>query len=240
MTKTHKIDMGAATNAVQGDTLLVYLIDRSGSMTSCWAATMEGLDADIATQRSNDDGKTEAAVYVFDTDFSGIGVSLDLIYQGPLKDTPAFANGALRPRGGTPLYGAVGMLIEKIDARVSATGNPVNVLFSILTDGGDNCAVSDFPPERVKVMVETRQGQGWTFTYFGANQDAWAEGSKFGIAAGNTVAYNTSDMGATMAMASVARSAYVGTAKAVLRDTGKAHATASFFADAGQGRDDYT
>ena len=224
---------------IQGNTLLAYLIDRSGSMYSCWTDTIGGLNADIESQKVNDDGKTEVVVYVFDH-YMG---SSELIkaYGGLLKDTPVFDSNDLTyiPRGGTPLYDCVGMMIREIEERENVSENNPIFLVSIFTDGMNN-HYQGYSADDVKMMVETCQGRGWTFTYFGANQDAWVVGGHFGISAGNTVSYATNDMTQTMAVSSVARTVFVAEAKRrKLVDPGAMYGTKSFFADAGQSADDY-
>ena len=51
--------------------------------------------------------------------------------------------------------------------------------------------------DRAKVfdLVKRREERGWTFAYLGANQDAYAEGDKVGVAKGSTQAWAASPAG---------------------------------------------
>jgi hypothetical protein len=232
---------------INGDTLLVYLIDRSGSMQTCWEGTIGGLNIDIETQKQADDGKTEAVIYFFDGnransrswDNSSTVTQLVKPFAGPLSEAIVFdqKDVTYRPRGSTPLYDSVGRMITEVEDRVAATAGIVNVIVSIFTDGG-NTDYHGHPADEVKRMVEAAQGRGWTFTYFGANQDAWAVGSTLGVSKGNTMSYDTNNMRGMMATASVARSAHVGFAKAA-SSVGMNYVSEAFFEEAGQTEADY-
>lgn len=231
---------------INGDTLLAYLIDRSGSMASCWEGTIGGLNIDIETQKRSDDGKTEAAVYFFDSErrpgstrWDATQTRLVKPYEGPIGGVMTFEQTDLnyRPHGGTPLYDAVGQMITEIEARVAATDGIVNVIVSIYTDGG-NTDNHGYQAAEVKRMIEAAQGRGWTVTYFGANQDAWAVGSTLGVAKGNTMSYETSNIQGTFASASVARSAHVGFSK-LAASQGMNYVSSAFFEEAGQTDADY-
>jgi hypothetical protein len=226
---------------IQGDTLLVYLIDRSGSMQTCWEETIGGINTDIKVQQKDDDGKTEVAFYFFDG--SGWGdkkTNLVKQFEGALADTMTFSqdDAAYSPHGSTPLYDAVGQMIMEVKDRVEVSDDNPNVLVSIFTDGG-NTDNHGYSPSDVAAMVEVCQGDGWTFTYFGANQDAWAVGSTFGIAKGNTMSYNTNNMKGMMASASIARSSHIMSSKLSHAD-GLAYTSGSYFSDAGQTTSDYS
>lgn len=229
---------------IQGDTILVYLIDRSGSMTSCWEPTIGGLNEDLKVQQKDDDGNTEAVFYFFDSSWevsqpNGSSTRIVKPFEGPLSEATLFDQNdtTYGPSGGTPLYDSVGQMIQEIKDRIEATDNDVNVVVSIFTDGGNNNH-HGYSADQVKHMVEECQGDGWTFTYFGANQDAWAVGGSFGIAAGNTMSYNTENMANVMQTSAVARSAHVGMAKAASA-VGEKYSSMAFFADAGQDETDY-
>lgn len=239
-------DVTSTAKPIDGDTLLVYLVDRSGSMRSCWEGTIGGLNIDIQTQQKTDDGKTEAVFYFFDGSQNlNSNTWRDTItrivkpFEGKLSDAVQFDQNDLSyaPHGSTPLYDAVGQMIQEIEVRVAATDGIVNVIVSIFTDGG-NTDNHGFKPDEVKRMVEAAQGKGWTITYFGANQDAWAVGSTFGLSAGNTMSYDTSNMRGMMHSASVARSAHVGMAKSMSAQ-GLNYTSSAFFAEAGQTEEDY-
>lgn len=231
---------------IQGDTILVYLVDRSYSMTTCWEETVGGLNRDVEVQQKDDDGQTEVAFYFFDGGRShglggGMGAQTNLVkpYEGPLNEAMVLDqhDQEYSPRGNTPLYDSVGRMIVELRERVDATDNKVNVIISIFTDGENN-GHHGYSAQDVKTMIQELEQGGWTFTYFGANQDAWAVGQTFGIAKGNTMSYDTSNMADVMATASVARSAHTRLAKTAFA-AGQDYVTQSYFADVGQSEEDY-
>ena len=161
-------------------------------------------------------------------------------YEGPLTEAVKLSSDKdtdYAPSGSTPLYNSVGTIIKSVRERVAATKDKVNVIVSIFTDGENNSR-NGYTPEDVAQMVEECEGEGWTFTYFGANQDAWEVGATFGIKAGNSMSYSTDNMNATMATASMARSYHKTQAKAA-HAAGATYSSTTFFADAGQTEDDY-
>jgi hypothetical protein len=58
---------------------------------------------------------------------------------------------------------------------------PDRVLFVIVTDGEEN-ASKEFTTKQVKELIDRQSNEyNWTFTYLGANQNAWAVGAAIGI-----------------------------------------------------------
>ena len=63
--------------------------------------------------------------------------------------------------------------------------------------------------ETIRALIEAKEATGrWTFTYLGANQDAWVEASKMGMAVGNVAGYAVADMVGTMRMAAASTVTY--------------------------------
>jgi hypothetical protein len=63
------------------------------------------------------------------------------------------------------------------------------VLAVISTDGIEN-ASRHVSPEALQDLIREREADGWTFIYLGANQDAWAVGTSYGLsgtASGQTI-----------------------------------------------------
>ena len=54
----------------------------------------------------------------------------------------------------------------------------------VFTDGLEN-ASRTWTRDQVFTLIEQKKAQGWTFVFMGANQDAYAEGSRIGFQAGN-------------------------------------------------------
>jgi predicted peroxiredoxin len=72
------------------------------------------------------------------------------------------------------------------------------VLVVIITDGEEN-ASRLYHGETIKSMVKTSESDAdWTFTFLGANVDAFKMGATFGMNSANTASYATTSMSATM------------------------------------------
>lgn len=116
----------------------------------------------------------------------------------PLEKVAPLSTATFEPRGGTPLYDAMGHAIANAAIRVrklTAQGQPAeHILFVTFTDGEEN-ASREYSRAKVFAAVTKRQKQGWTFVYLGANQDAFAQGGAAGFAAGATSAYAASAVG---------------------------------------------
>lgn len=70
----------------------------------------------------------------------------------------------------TPLYDAMGFTLTSMRKHVRNIEDTV-VVVTIITDGLEN-ASKEYTGAAVKQLVEQLKGEGWTFTYMGANQDS--------------------------------------------------------------------
>src|SRR5690606_14179141 len=91
----------------------------------------------------------------------------------------------------TPLYDAIGSLIERAEVHQVDLVSQVVVIF---TDGMEN-ASHRWNRASVFRRVEALQEAGWVFVFMGANQDSYAEGAKSGMKAGNTSNYGADSDG---------------------------------------------
>lgn len=98
----------------------------------------------------------------------------------------------------TPLLDSIGRGIaetqEKI-GKLAKKDKPDRVLFVIITDGGEN-ASTEYTRDEVKNIIEHyRTKEDWDFIFLGANIDAIATGTSFGVSAGMSVNYTASVAG---------------------------------------------
>jgi uncharacterized protein YegL len=141
----------------------IFLLDRSGSMESCWTDTIGGYNSFVASQKSL--GGTMSLI-LFDHEY-------ETVYQNkPISDVENLTMETYQPRGSTALLDAMGRCIKE-----SNVNNPTVI---ILTDGLEN-ASRTYTNAHIKDLVDQKTKEGWTFVYLGANQDAFAEGGKLGI-----------------------------------------------------------
>ncbi len=180
------------TPKIKADTLCHVILDMSGSMSRLASATREGLNTYLQTLKDDkSDDEVLVSVTVFDSDgwSDNITVRIDTILDMvPLNAVPEITEDHYKPRGGTPMYDAIGTAVERTElALEGVTGSP-EVLLVVITDGDENTSQT-FKQGQIKTLLEMKEGQGWSTIYLGANQDAWAVGSSIGINAGNVRAY---------------------------------------------------
>ncbi len=174
-------------------THIVLIVDRSGSMESIKTDAEGGINALIREQKEQP-GRATLTLVQFDSDDS-----YETVHNcKDLKDvTP---NYKLEPRGGTPLFDAVGRgIVEagKFLGSLKEENRPGLVSFVIATDGLENSS-KEFTQAKVAEMVKHQtEKYSWDFIYIGANQDAVLVGGSIGIIAGKSATYslnNTQDV----------------------------------------------
>ncbi len=127
----------------------------------------------------------------------------DTQYETVFEDLDATdAEAIIQPRGSTALIDAIGIgtvnLGTKLDA-LAEDDRPGTVLIVIVTDGGEN-ASREYTLAQVREMVEKQESEfAWEYVFLGANIDAVATGTSFGMKAGNTMTFDTANIGVTAA-----------------------------------------
>lgn len=189
-------------------TYIIFVIDRSGSMSSIKADMIGGFNSFIKAQRDANIGDCRVFAYQFDTEYSTIYENLDLTKVPDLTDK------SYQPRGGTALYNSLGKTIVDIGAKLAAlpeSERPKKVLVVSITDGEDNSQLDNFKDTwqynntKVKEMVVHQATvYKWDFAYIGANQDAWAVGGSMGVA--NNLNYVADSHGTAAAFSNLTKS----------------------------------
>ena len=158
-------------------TELVFILDRSGSMSGLEKDTIGGFNSMLEKQRKEPGGAVVSTV-LFDNEIEVIHDRVAITEVPNLTDDEYFV------RGCTALLDAVGSSIHHIGnvhkyARKEDV--PEKTLFVITTDGMEN-ASHRYSYDKVRSMIERQKERyGWEFIFLGANIDAAAEAEKFGI-----------------------------------------------------------
>ena len=152
----------------------VFLLDRSGSMESCWDDTIGGFNAFVNEQKA--DGGTLSLIQ-FDHEY------LESYHAKSIDEVEPLTRETFKPRGSTALLDAIGKTIKNFKSNTIPT-------VIILTDGQENSSHT-YTKSHIKDLIEERTKDGWTFVYLGANQDAFAEAGSLGIAPACTMNYDT-------------------------------------------------
>lgn len=172
-------------------TELVFILDRSGSMSGLESDTIGGFNAMIAKQKK-EDGEAYVSTVLFDN------VSEVLHDRINLKDIPKMTAKDYTVRGCTALIDAIGGAIKhirNIHKYACPEDVPAHTMFIITTDGQEN-ASHLFGSDEVKKMIEhQKEKYGWEFLFIGANIDAVETAARFGINRNRAVNYNADSKG---------------------------------------------
>ncbi|MCG7344840.1 VWA domain-containing protein [Sporosarcina sp. ACRSL] len=161
----------------KGLTELVFILDRSGSMSGLETDTIGGYNAMLEKQKKGP-GEAMITTVLFDDSYELLHDGVDLRSVIPMTDHEYFV------RGTTALLDAVGKTILKISnshKQIAEEERAENVMVVITTDGMEN-ASKEFNYEKVRNMIEHQKSKyGWEFLFLGANIDAIATANLFGI-----------------------------------------------------------
>ena len=166
-------------------TELVFILDRSGSMSGLEKDTIGGFNSMIEKQK-REDGQALVSTVLFDNE------SVVIHDRLPMDRVPPLTEREYYTRGCTALLDAVGGAIHHIGnvhkyARKEDV--PEKTLFIITTDGYEN-ASRRYDYEKVQKMIQhEKEKYGWEFLFLGANIDAAAEAKRFGISEDRAVTY---------------------------------------------------
>jgi uncharacterized protein YegL len=157
-------------------TEIVFLLDRSGSMSGREDDTIGGFNGFV--QKQADLGRTRLTTVLFDDRY-------EILYNGVPAEDIRLTGKEYFTRGSTALLDAVGKTINDVGRRLSDTAEemrPGKVIFVITTDGLENSS-REFTYRQVKEMIERQtKVYSWEFIFMGANIDAVEEGGRLGIA----------------------------------------------------------
>lgn len=193
---------GKETPKSQHRTLINFIIDESGSMWSCFDATVNGFNTYLTEQQSGPD-QALMSVYKFSDNCSTLYKAININQIPRLVGNVTYC-----PNGSTALYDAIFRSVNESDAVMAADPTITRVVTVILTDGQEN-ASRIANKENVNQLIKAKEKTGkWTFVYLGANQDAWDEASKIGFQFDNVRTYDTANMSNTMRGVSIATSNY--------------------------------
>ena len=172
-------------------TEIVFILDRSGSMSGLEADTIGGFNSMIEKQRKAD-GEALVSTVLFDNMSEVIHDRVNIHDIKPMTDRDYTV------RGCTALLDAIGGAIHHI-GNVHKYARPEDVpehtLFIITTDGMEN-ASRFYSSDRVKQMIERQKAKyGWEFLFLGANIDAVETARHFGIGADRAVNYHSDSAG---------------------------------------------
>lgn len=157
-------------------TEVVFILDRSGSMSGLEGDTIGGFNSMLKKQRE-EEGDANVTTVLFDDE-------IEMLYKRVnIKEIKNITSKDYYVRGCTALLDAIGYSINfMINVQKNKKEEKAkNVLFIITTDGYEN-ASKEYTYEKIKKMITyEKERYNWQFLFLGANIDAISTARNFGI-----------------------------------------------------------
>ena len=172
-------------------TELVFILDRSGSMSGLERDTIGGFNS-LMEKQKNEPGEANITTVLFDSRYELLHDRINL------KDVQPITSSEYYVRGMTALLDAIGRTIKKVkkaQKNLAKEERAEKVMFIITTDGLENASWK-YRRSKVKAMIEEQQEKfGWEFIFIGANIDSIKTASRFGISPDHAVNYSHDSYG---------------------------------------------
>lgn len=173
------------------DLELVFILDRSGSMSGLETDTIGGYNSMLKKQKNSTKGEVYVTTVLFDDKY-------ELLYNDiPISRVKTLTDKEYYVRGGTALLDAVGKTISELkNSRNMLAKNKRagKVLFIIITDGLENSS-KEYTYTKIKQLIEAQKKEKWEFLFLGANIDAIGVAEELGISPERAVKYKSDSIG---------------------------------------------
>ena len=205
-------------------TELVFILDRSGSMSGLEADTIGGFNTMLKKQKE-EPGTCYVTTVLFDN------FSTTIHDRVPIERVEPLTERDYQPGGCTALLDALGDTIRHI-ASIHRYARPEDVpaqtLFVITTDGLEN-ASRRFGADQVRRMISHEQEKyGWEFLFVAANIDAVETAERYGIRRNRAVNYHADRRGTGVVFDAVSDAVGAVRAAAPLADSWSASIDADY------------
>ena len=175
----------------KGLTEIVFILDRSGSMSGLEKDTIGGYNSMLERQKK-EEGEAVISTVLFDD-------KIEVLHDREnLYEVKNITGEDYYVRGCTALLDAVGTTIQRIGSiqkEMPADERPEKTMFIITTDGMEN-ASKEYTYSKVKKLVEDKKKkQHWEFIFLGANIDAVEVAGRFGVSKNRAVRYECDSAG---------------------------------------------
>jgi hypothetical protein len=171
-------------------TKLAIILDRSGSMQTVRASTIDSVNEFINTQKTVP-GEASVTFVQFDDVY-------EHFFTGNLKLLAPLTEETFVPRGWTALYDAIGETINNVGTELSLipeSSRPDKVIVVIVTDGAENMS-KRFTQSKIAEMIKRQRDiYSWEFVFVGANQDAVLTAKTINIPMGSAITYTHDAVG---------------------------------------------
>ena len=174
-------------------TIYHLIVDRSGSMSDCIDATINGYNEQLNRIRSMQNEFPEQDIRVgltmFDTTVQMQAVAQDLLNATRLSRQNYI------PNGSTALYDAIGQTTLHLEeAYAKQSDLPTTFVVVVLTDGYENSSRL-FNLQQIRSLIQLLEGtEKWTFSFIGATLDAVEVAEQMSIRANNSFSFEKQSM----------------------------------------------
>ena len=155
-------------------TEILFVIDRSGSMSGLEESTISGYNNFLKEQK-NDKHEAIVTTVLFNDEYKVLHNRKDInsVKKLTMKDYEA--------DGMTALLDAVGISVNEISrAQKEWSTKADNTFVVIITDGMENASVK-YSYKDIKKLIKQKEKEGWKFVFLGANIDAPEVAESIGI-----------------------------------------------------------
>ena len=160
------------------------VLDRSGSMRSCKTETIDSINQYIQELKK----ETIDGIFTLST-FDSQAIDIP-IRRVPVTEMSLLNQDILIPRGGTPLYDAIGAAVFDLEQFKYADSE--KKVLVIVTDGLEN-ASQEYTSDAIKKTIEEKTKEGWLIIYLGADHDAFTQSRDMGFDSRKTLHYSKRD-----------------------------------------------
>jgi len=175
-------------------TMLLVILDESGSMSTKQADVIGGFNTFLKEQQENP-APCRLALTKFNTECTHIPIA-------PVSSIASLTKESYTPGGNTALFDAIAQTVRRVDAEKK---DDEKVLCLVMTDGEENSS-RETTSDQIKELIKSRSATGWTFLYIGEKPEKWAQA--MGASPGSTTAYRHQAPSQNLSAASVAAASY--------------------------------
>lgn len=175
-------------------TEIVFILDRSGSMSGLESDTIGGFNSMIAKQQK-EEGEAIVSTVLFDDETDVIHDRVAISEVKKLTEEDYYV------RGCTALLDAVGGAIHHIGnvhKYAREEDRPAKTLFVITTDGLENASRYYSFTDVKKLIKRQQEKYNWEFLFLGANIDAIEVAGNMGISRDRAANYNCDEVGTAL------------------------------------------
>lgn len=176
-------------------TEIVFILDRSGSMSPLKEAAVAGFNEFLNEQRTME-GQARITLVLFDNEYL---VSMECV---PLEQARELDSSTYIPRGSTALLDAIGTTIDRLGGRLASLPDnerPPKVIVAIFTDGQENSSTKFSWKDVSDRILERTNIHQWDFLFLGANQDSIATAANLHIPAAHAATWTSDSIGSKAA-----------------------------------------